>query len=170
MASFLKVGPTGLPTTESTVQSSTGAGDAGRVPGLDAGGKLDATFMPTGFGSDTRTITAGETVAGGSVGYLNGTGQILKADANAVAKAATCFVLATISNASSGTVYFGSGIITGLSGLTPGQPYFLSNIATGAVGLYSDFTFTTGDIIQQVGVAISSTELYFEPQTPIVVS
>lgn len=170
MATFLKIGTTGLPTTDSTVQTSAGAGDSGKIPGLDAGGKLDATFMPTGFGSDTRTVTAGETIAGGSVGYLNGTGQILKADANAVAKAAMCFVLATISNAASGTVYFGSGIITGLSGLTPGQPYFLSNIATGAVGLYSSFTFTSGDIVQQVGVALSATELYFEPQIPTVIS
>ena len=170
MATFLKVGSTGLPTTESTVQSSAGAGDSGKIPGLDAGGKLDTTFMPTGFGADTRTVTAGETLTAGNLIYMSSTPTALKADANADAKAAVGFVLAGITNGATGTAYFGSGIITGLSGLTPGGRYFLSNTAAGGVALYSALTFTSGDIIQEVGYALSATELYFEPQRAILIS
>ncbi|CAB4185101.1 hypothetical protein UFOVP1492_118 [uncultured Caudovirales phage] len=170
MATFLKIGSTGAPTTESTVATSAGATDAGKVPGLDGGGKLDATFMPTGFGADTRTVTAGETLAAGDLIYLNGSGAAMKADANAPAKAAIGFVLSGIANAATGTAYFGSGIIAGQSGLTPGAPYFLSNTSTGDFALYASLTLVSGDIVQKVGAALSATELYFEPEAIIVIS
>lgn len=167
MAKFLKIGTNGVPVHESAVATSAGAGDAAKVPELNGSGKLDITFMPSGFGSDTKTMTAGEAISAGNVVYVNGSGSVLKADANAIAKAAVGFVLAGIANAASGTVYLGSGIITGLSGLTPGGRYFLSNTATGGFDLYANLTFAAGDIIQQVGYALSATELYFEPESPV---
>lgn len=170
MATFLKIGSSGLPTTEVTVQTSSGAGDSGKIPGLDSGGKLDLSFMPNGIGADTRTVTAAEALSGGDVIYLNGSGAALKADANAVAKIAIGFVLAGIASAGTGTAYFGSGVITGLSGLTPGALYFLSNTTPGGVALYSSLTLTSGDVAQPLGHALSATELYFEPQPAIVIS
>lgn len=62
-ASYLRPGgSTGIqealaPTT------SAGAGDAGKLPGLDSNGKLDISFMPTGVGGDTQTLTAGEALS-----------------------------------------------------------------------------------------------------------
>ena len=164
---YLIVNPsTGSPTTqESTVDSSAGAGDSGKLISLDTSGKLDSSFMPTGFGADTRTVTAGETLAAGDLIYLDSTPEAFKADANSDAKAAVGFVLAGITAASSGTAYFGSGIISGLSGLTPGAKYYLSTTA-GTIDTAKPNG--TGDIIQQVGVALSATELYFEPQPAIL--
>lgn len=157
-------GATGV-TQESTVDSSAGAGDSGKIPSLDASGKLDSTFMPTGFGSDTITLTAGEALSASDLIYINGSGQMLKADADSASKAAVGFVLASVSNGGSGTAYFGSGLITGLTGLTIGIPYYLSQTAG---GITSTAPTGTNVIQQQVGVPVSATTLYFEPQPAIL--
>lgn len=157
-------GATGV-TQESTIDTSAGAGDSGKIPSLDAAGKLDSTFMPTGFGADTLSLTAGETLAAGDVVYVDSAGEAFKADADASAKAAMGFVLAGITASASGTVYFGSGLITGLSSLTPGAVYFLSSTAG---GITTTAPTGTGKIQQQVGYAVNSTTLYFEPQQPIL--
>lgn len=165
MAKFLKVGATGFPTEEVAVSTSAGAGDAGKVPELDGSGKLSSTMMPAGFGSDSTTATAAETIAAGDLVYLNGSGAILKADANAVAKAAVGFCNAGIASAASGTINF-EGTITGLSGLTPGAAYFLSATVPGGITL----TVPTGaaDIVQHIGYATSATTLSFSPGQPMV--
>lgn len=162
---FVKVGTTTPFAEESAITTSAGAGDASKLIGTDSGGKIDSTLMPTGFGSDTSTLTAGEALSAGNVVYLNGSGSVLKADANAQAKEAIGFVLASIANAATGTVYFGSGFITGLSSLTPGARYFLSDTA-GAITTTPPTG--SGKIVQQVGFARSATVLYFEPQPAIL--
>ncbi len=164
---FLIVGgATGI-TEGSSIASSAGAGDDGKIPNLDAAGRLSTTFMPTGFGADTITGTAGETLAAGDLVYVAAAGTIFKADADAAAKMAVGFVLAGISSAATGTVYFGSGMITGLSSLTPGAIYYLSSTAG---GITTTAPTGTGKIQQQVGVAVSATVLYFEPQTAILLT
>lgn len=165
MAKFLKVGATGV-AEEATVATSAGAGDSGKVPNLDSSGKIDISFMPTGVGGDTQTLTAGETLSAGNLVYVNGSGSVLKADASAASKEAVGFVLAGITNAASGTVYFGSGVITGLTGLTAGSAYYLSDSTPG--GVTTTVPSGSGKIVQRVGRAISSTVLYFEPQAPIL--
>ena len=126
--------------------------------------------MPTGVGADTQTLTAGEALSAGDLIYINGSGQMLKADANAESKAAVGFVLSSVSNGASGTAYLGSGLITGLTSLTPGAQYFLSNSTTGGIGTYASLTLGSNDIAQPVGRAVSSTVLYFEPGQYIVVA
>jgi len=165
---YLIVNPSTGPaiTQESTVDSSAGAGDSGKIPSLDAGGKLHTSFMPTGFGADTRTVTAGENLAAGDLIYLDSAGEAFKADANSEAKEAIGFVLASVTAAATGTVYFGSGIITGLTGLTAGARYFLS--ASTAGGISTSKPTGASDIIQQAGFALSTTEFYFEPQSAIL--
>lgn len=165
MAKFLKVGATGV-TEEATVATSAGAGDSGKVPNLDSSGKIDISFMPTGVGGDTQTLTAGETLSAGNLVYVNGSGAVLKADASAASKEAVGFVLSGITNAASGTVYFGSGVITGLTGLTSGSAYYLSDSTPG--GVTTTVPSGSGKIVQRVGRAISSTVLYFEPQAPVL--
>lgn len=153
-------------TQESTIDTSAGAGDAGKVPSLDGSGKLDLSFMPSGVGGDTRTVTAGETLAAGDLIYFSSTPEAFKADANAEAKEAIGFVLSGITAAATGTAYFGSGVITGLTGLTAGARYYLS--ATTPGGITTTKPSGSADIVQQIGFALSTTELYFEPQSAIL--
>lgn len=48
---------------------SAGAGDAGKVVALDGSGRLDPTVMPTGIGADVASIIASEALAAGD--YVN---------------------------------------------------------------------------------------------------
>lgn len=45
--------------------TSAGAGDAGKLVALDASGKIDSTMMPVGIGADTSSIQASENLAAG---------------------------------------------------------------------------------------------------------
>ena len=167
---LLKIGTTGLITEEATISTSASAGDADKFVQTNASGVLDVTLFPAGIGVDVRTVTAGENLSAGNLIYMSAAGTVFKADANAEGKEATGFVLTSITAAASGSAYFGGGVLSGLSGLTIGARYFLSNAATGAVALYASLTFGAGDIVQEVGRALSTTELYFEPQSPTLVA
>lgn len=165
MAKFLKIGTTGLATEEAAINVSAGAGDANKIIETNASGKLDSTFLPAGVGNDSKSMTAGESLSAGNLVYISGTGTVLKADANAVAKAAVGYVTSSAANGAAVTVFF-EGTISGLTGLTPGATYFLSDTATGGVTL--TIPTSAGDIVQVVGYAVSATEITFEPQAPIV--
>lgn len=88
--------------------SSAGAGDSGKVVALDGAGRIDSTMMPVGIGADTASITASEALAAGDlVNIWNSTGaKARKADATVAGKEAHGFVLASVSNGASATVYF----------------------------------------------------------------
>ena len=152
------------------MQSSAGAGDAGKIPALDSSGRIDSTMMPVGIGADTKSITASENLAASDlVNIHNSSGEkARKADASGgLAKRAHGFVLASVSSGQPATVYF-EGTITGLSGLTPGASQFLSGTTAGAATATAPTTPT--HIAQNIGVAISATEISFEPQRPVVIA
>jgi hypothetical protein len=60
------------------------------------------------------------------------------------------------------------GTITGLTSLTPGAAYYLSGATAGAI--VSTAPSTSGYLSQEVGVALSATELNFEEQQPITLA
>jgi hypothetical protein len=161
MTDYLKlVG--GRPTNTVAVVSSAGVADAGKIAKLDSSGRLDASTMPVGIAADTKSFTASENIAARDLINVAGTGQIRKADASND-RPAVGFALAAIASAAAGNVYF-EGVIPGFSGLTVGAPYFLSDSAAGGVTATA-VTAGAGKISQQIGVAISATEISFEPQT-----
>lgn len=162
---YLQIGSAGFPQEVVSTQTSSGVSDANKIPALDASGKLDTTLMPAGLGADSFATTAGEALTTGNLVYLDATGKAMKADANAVAKAAIGFVLASVALNAAVTVYF-EGTITGLSALTIGATYFLSDSATGAVT--TSIPTGASKIVQSVGFAISATQLSFEAGEPIV--
>lgn len=152
---------TGRSTRKATVQSSAGAGDEGKIPSLDASGKLDITMMPNGIGADTFVANASENLAAGDLVNIwddSGTVKVRKADANALGKAADGFVSDAVTSGNSATVYL-DGTITGLTGLTKGAVCFLS--ATAGAVTHDVSGYTTNDIVQCVGKAISTTEMVF---------
>lgn len=151
---------------------SAGSGDAGKPVGLDAAGKLDASVMPAGFGQNTKTATANGALSARDLVYIEAAGTMAKADATTEGKEAIGFVSAAVSNAAVGTIYLTGNNITGLSGLTPGKKYYLSTTP----GLMVDDTAapvtggSTGNVVQEVGTALSATELAFEPEQPITLA
>jgi hypothetical protein len=156
-----------LSEVEATV-SSTGLTEAGKIVALDAAGKLDTSVMPTGIGAETKVAAASENLtAGNFVNLWNdaGTIKVRKADATN-GRRAHGFVLANVTSPNNATVYL-EGTVTGLTSLTPGAIYYLSATA----GLAQPGAVTTsGYISQEIGVALSATEISFEPQQPITLA
>ena len=142
--------------------TSAGAGDAGKIPALDAAGKLDSTLMPSGIGADTKSILASETLAAGDfVNIYNnaGTPNVRKAD-NSNGRRAHGFVKAGAASGAQATVYL-DGSNTSVTGRTPGATQWLGT--SGA----SVETAPSSGMSQQIGVAVLATDIKFDAQMPI---
>lgn len=172
--------------------TSAGAGDAGKLAALNASGILDDTItnasatsaanklvkmdgtgriavgvLPTGVGPDTKDIQASENLAAGDFVNVHNSGgaRVRKADA-ATNKPAQGFVLAAVTSGNTATVYF-EGTNSQVSGKTPGAVQFLS--ATPGTSTETAPTTAT-HLVQDLGVAVSATEINFEPQRPITLA
>lgn len=157
------------PTIINAKNTSAGAGDAGKIPQLDGSGRLDSSFMPVGIGADTKSIVSSENLAAGDVVNVwndGGTPKVRKADATSEGKEVVGFVLAGVTAPAAATVYF-EGTITGLAGLTAGTRYYMSTTpgATTATAPSG-----SGNVVQYVGTALSTTELTFEHAQPVTVA
>jgi len=135
--------------------------------GTDGSGTKGFFALPS---SGAETYTAGEALAARDLVYISAAGTVMKADANAEAKAAVGFVQSAISNGASGTVIFNDGKITGFTGLTNNARYFLSNTSPGGISLYGGLTYGAADIQQQVGVAEGTTILRFAAGPTILIA
>lgn len=143
-----------------------GAGQANKIPALDLSGRLDPTMMPTGIGAETSAVPAfGALAAGDFVNVYNDGGvmRARKADASSGVAPANGFVLQAVVDGATATVYWG-GLNNALTGLTPGQ-HFLST-TPGASNHVAPSS--AGNIVQKLGIAVSSTVLNFNPQDPIL--
>lgn len=159
----------GLLTQVEALVTSAGAGDAGKIPALDAAGKLDTSLMPTGVAADTQSIVTSENLAAGDlVNVFNsaGTPKARKADASTTGKEAVGFVLAAVTAPAAATVYF-EGSNTQVTGLT-GGPQFLDPANPGK-STHTAPT-TAGQLVQRVGVATAAAVLNFENGTPVLLA
>lgn len=167
MAKFL-TNNLGTITEQSSVATSAGAGDATKIPHLDANGRLDPSFLPTGLGGDTKSITTSEALAAGD--YVNvhnaGGARARKADASVSGKEAHGFVIAAFASGANATVYF-EGANTQVTGQTAGV-VFLSATVPGA-GTSAAPT-GTGQVVQRIGFAVAATEVNFQSNVPIVLA
>lgn len=163
---FLQLDSSGVVTEVRAVDTSSGAGDATKIPALDASGKLASGFMPSGFGTDTVSVTASEALtAGDFVNFHNSSGvKVRKADAATAGKEAHGFVIAGVSQSATATVYL-SGENTAVTGLTVGAMQFL---ATTAGGRTETAPTTAGQVVQRLGVAVSTTSIAFKASGPII--
>jgi hypothetical protein len=150
----------GVITEKSGLVSSSGAGDAGKIPALDNSGRIDVTLMPVGITPETAVIATSENLSSGDfVNVWNNGGNfaVRKADASSAGKEAHGFVLSSFTHPTSAVVYF-EGTNTAVIGKSPGNQ-FLSTIA----GLTSNVAPTSaGQIVQKVGVATSATSINVE--------
>lgn len=159
----LQVGTDGNFTEVAAVESSAGSGDEGKIVALNASGLIDPTMLPS---TGATTLTATENISAGAlINVWSSTGvKVRNADNSGVGKRAHGFAPSAITSGASGTVVLGEGTVTGLSTLTVGTQYFLATV--GAVT--STLPTGTGVIVQQVGVALSTSSLAFVIAPPIV--
>ncbi|OWK34274.1 Phage protein [Fimbriiglobus ruber] len=147
---------------------SAGAGSSGKIPLLNSGGQLDVTVLPTGVGPDTISLPTSDTLAAGAWVHVwsnSGVATIQKADGTTNGKWAHGYVTTASTSPAANTIYM-SGINSNVSGMTPGSTVVLSN-ATAGVGTTTIPTYTAGQTAQVLGVALSATQVQFQPQTPI---
>lgn len=165
MPNLIKINNNGSKEEYEGILSSAGAGSSGEFPVLDATGKFDITFMPTGIGQDAVIATAGENLSAGNMVYFNAAGSVFKADATALGKAARGYVLAGVTSGNPATVFFddSNSVVTGL---TPGITYYLGKTAGTVVSNVT--TYVAGDIIQEIGFATSATNLRVNIQEPVL--
>lgn len=160
---------TGMLKEVTPVTTSSGAADANKIPQLNAAGKLDVTLMPPEIGVEAITYVAAETISAGNLVniYYDSTagGVRVRRASNDNNQPAHAFALESGTTGSNVRVMT-DGIISGLTGLTPGKIYFLGT----AGGLSNDPPTQSGRIAQSIGYAINSTELVFDPDTPIVIA
>lgn len=146
---------------------SAGAADSGKVVALDASGKIDSTAMPTGIGADTASVIASEALAAGDfVNIWNSTGaKVRKADATVIGKEAHGFVLIGVSATVAATVFF-EGTNTQVTGQTPGRVFLQTTAGLAGTTAPSG----SGNVVQNIGFAISATAINFQSNVPITLA
>ena len=148
--------------------TSSGVVDDGKIVALDATGRLDSSVLPVGIGAETKQIQASENLnAGDLVNIWNSGGQfrVRKADATAAGKEASGFVLSAVTSGQNATVYL-EGTITGLGGLLPGRMY----LATSPGLATSTPPSGSGNVVQYIGNAVSTTESSFESTDGVILA
>jgi hypothetical protein len=166
MAKFIKLDTSGNLAEEPT-GSVGGAPDSNKIPNLDVNGQLTVSMMPTGVGSESNVVLAGEVVANGDIVYFYdnaGTVECRKALADNDTTRAMGFVYDDSDQ--NNVVCYLEGTITGQVGLVPGTKYFLSSTVAG--NLTTVISTTVGHIVQQVGTALNPTSVTFEPTQVVV--
>lgn len=116
----------------------------------------------------TVNITASEDLLAGDLVNIfdnAGTANVRKADATN-GRRANGFVVSGATTGNTVKVYGPGKCNNVLTGLTPGDTYYLSN-AAGLVSTNAPVD-TSGYIHQEVGTALSASELEFNPKTPIL--
>ena len=156
--------------------TSGGASSSGHIPALDANGKLNVSFMPTGIGGDTLTATATETITVGSFVNIYNNGGVLSVR-NAIAadntKPANGFVLTGYTSTQAALVYLqGADNLIALGtfiAANVGTKVFLSPTVAG--GCQIAIPTTTGQIAQVLGTieTVAATVTVNFTETPFTV-
>jgi len=148
--------------------SSAGAGDSGKIIGLDANGLLDNSFMPVGVGPDTQSIPASEDLVAGDFVNVWDDATVLKvrkADASN-GREAHGFVLSAVTSPANALVYF-EGKNIGVTGKSLATEQYLS--ATAGQSTETPVS-TSGYLSQRLGNSTSATVINFEPQRPVTLA
>lgn len=120
-----------------------------------------------GGSGTTMTMTAGEALSVGNLVNIytdTGVAKMRKANATDATKPCHGFVLSSIPLNGSGTFYAGGQINGGVGGLSPGAVYYLSTAAGGATTAPPS---SAGNIVQEVGIALSATNLLVAPKMAV---
>lgn len=149
--------------------TSAGAGDAGKLAMLDAAGKLDNSMMPTGIGADVSIITASEALAAGDfVNIWNNTSTANARKADAATSGKSAHGFVLAAVASGASA---TVYFEGTNNQCTGLTIgdqFLSASTPGKPT--STAPSTAGNAVQFLGVATSATSMNVELARPIVLA
>ena len=148
--------------------SSAGAGDTGKVVALDGAGRIDSTMMPVGIGADTASITSSENLAAGDLlNIWNSTGAKVRKADASTAGKEAHGFVLSAVTSPAAATIYFEGTNTQCTGLTPGL-LFLSSTTPGLTS--STAPSGVGKVVQGVGFATSVTSMNFQSRQPIVLA
>jgi len=146
---------------------------SGRIQQLQSGDTLDATVSE----KDVVSMIADATLIAGNAVYAAAAGHCDKARANAAATSRVIGLATTaITSGASGSIQT-NGVVTlttgewdAVAGTTGGLTYnTIYYLSAGTAGLItSTAPSTTSQLVVQLGIALSTTELYLDPQPEIL--
>ncbi len=113
------------------------------------------------------TLTASENIAAGALVNLHnvaGAAQMRNANATDNTKPAHGFVKVAVLAAAANKFYGAGQIDTALSGLTPGDVYYLDTASGGVTTVPPS---SSGNLVQEVGQALSASQLAFWPKSGV---
>lgn len=147
--------------------TSAGAGDADKLPALDAAGRLHTSFMPVGVAADVAVITASENLAAGDfVNIWDSTGAKVRKADATTVGKEAHGFVIEAVTAPAAATVYFEGSNAFVTGQTPGT-VFLSTTA----GLStSTAPSASGNAVQRIGMATSATNINFQSQTPIILA
>ena len=147
--------------------SSAGAGDSGKLPALDGSGRLDSTFMPVGVGADTATITTSEALAAGDwVNVWNSSGAKVRKADATVAGKEAHGFVLSAAGSGAAATVYFEGTNTAVTGQTPGVVFLSATAGTGT----STAPSGSGNVVQRVGFATSATSVNFQSGQPLTLA
>lgn len=155
------------PTIINAVDESAGAGDAGKTVILDSTGRIDNSMMPVGIGADTAVIEASEALAAGDfVNVWNDSGAKVRKADATTAGKEAHGFVLAAVSSAANATVYFEGTNTQVTGMTPGNVF----LATTAGLATSTAPSASGNVVQRLGFAVSATEINFEAQQPIVLA
>lgn len=148
--------------------TSAGAGDAGKVVALDGSGKISATMLPAGLGADSMDMTTSEALAAGNwVNIHDVGGQFRVRKADASTAGKEAMGFVLGAAASGATV---TVYFEGTNtGVTGQTPGDVFLSTTPGVGAAAAPS-ATGNVVQRIGFAVSATAVNMQVRDTIVIA
>lgn len=148
--------------------TSAGAGDAGKVVVLDSAGRVDSSMMPVGIGADTATITTSEAIASGDfVNIWNSTGAKCRKADAATAGKEAHGFVLVGVGSGAAATVYFEGTNTAVTGQTPGVCYLSAATAGLATGTAPS---AAGNVVQRIGFATSATAINFQSNQSVTLA
>ena len=147
--------------------TSAGAGDSGKVVALDASGKIDTTMMPVGIAADVAILTTTEALTAGDwVNVWNSTGAKVRKADATVAGKEAHGFVLASFGSATSATVYFEGSNTAVTGQTPGVVFLSPTAGTGTTTAPS----ASGNVVQRIGFATSATNVNFQSQAPITLA
>jgi len=130
---------------------------------------LDGALSDTTVSGIKINLYATDDFVFGEVGYIDSNGKVSKADATIIGTATALVICAESSISGDSGSLEGSFLLQGIAkddnwNWTPGGIIYLNIIATGETQLTQTAPTETDEVVQILGVAISTTIIYWNPQ------
>lgn len=148
--------------------TSAGVGDASKTVILDASGRISSTMMPTGIGADTAVITASEALAAGDlVNVYNNAGTANVRKADATTQGKEAHGFVLAAVASAGAA---TVYFEASNTQKTGLTPGVQYLSTTPGACAATAPSTAGNVVQIVGFATSATALNFNYGQPITLA